>query len=188
MAICWFANDTSRRYRCEFSVDTEKIKVDIEYDIKLEISKRNGVVTWPPDQINERDIHLYDSESKLAYLIKDAFFFGANFRYNSFDNKEISTFISYTYFTTNQPSQIENLPSTPKIKKLKIFSKSISEYIGHPSTVINDTDEECSVSLSRKNHERNIEIGSNNIKQITISDSWSITTENHSISIEMTGS
>ena len=100
MSICYLNNDYEKKYRCEYRTETDIIKVDVEYDIGEEIELKNGVRVWDANTVfKNRDILIIDSDKKKSYLLKDAYYNGSFGRYGAFEEKNVSSFASGTFFS-----------------------------------------------------------------------------------------
>ena len=65
-----------------------------------------------------------------------------------------------------------DLQKMPKISKIRIFSKSINKLIGYPSLAIEKSEKEYVIRLSKEKLNNIIELNSNGIKNIVVSDDW----------------
>ena len=187
MSICYLNNDYEKKYRCEYRTETDIIKVDVEYDIGEEIELKNGVRTWDANTVfKNRDILIIDSDKKKSYLLKDAYYNGSFGRYGAFEEKNVSSFASGTYFSSNQIEKLMNLPIAPRTKRIKLYSKMVDEYNRHPSVNTINSDESYSIIMTKKEHKRVLDIKENNIKQIAVGDDWGVKLDLSEISVRMT--
>ena len=188
MSICWFNNDDKKKFRCEYSVEQDCIKVQVEYDIEQEIETGpDGVrVIGVNTTFKNRDILVVDVDSKKSFLLKNARYNGMSQRYGSYDDRQICIFVSDIYFAARTEDLIHLLP-TPKIKKIRLFSKMIADYLNRPSVGIHNTNDTCLITLTRNRDETGIDIGKNNIKRITLNDTWKMMDSGMSISIDISG-
>ena len=186
MPICFFNSDYGHRFRCEYDVRPESIKVDVEYNIGKELETEDGFINWSSEEeFNDRDILIVDSESKAAYLLKNASYSGMSSRYGTLDGKEITSFVANTYFKDSSPKRLMNLYPTPKIKRIRLYSPLIAGYLRHPSVQVIDTMESHSFVLSKKRQDKEILIENNNVNRVSIGDSWSSKYIQSAITIEL---
>ena len=186
MSICYLNNNYEKKYRCEYRIETDNIKVDVEYDIGEEIELKNGVRVWGAKTVfKDRDILIIDSDKKESYLLKDAYYNGSFERYGAFEEKNVTTFVSGTYFSGNQIEKLMSLHIAPKIKRIKLYSKMVDEYNRHPSVNTINTGESYSIIMTKKSHKRTVDIKENNIKQIAVGDDWGVQSGLSEISVKM---
>ena len=129
MPICIFNKDADHRYRCEYEVRPNSIKVDVEYDIGKELETEEGVRIWSSKvEFDDRDILIVDSESKASYLLKKASYAGMSSRYGTFDGKEITSFVSNTFF---KDSSHEKLMKELSDNQIKHYAQEIISLRNH---------------------------------------------------------
>ena len=186
MPICIFNKDADHRYRCEYEVRPNSIKVDVEYDIGKELETEDGIrILSSKVEFDDRDILIVDSESKASYLLKKASYAGMSSRYGTFDRKEITSFVSNTFFKDSSHEKLMKLYPTPKIKRVRLYSPLIAGYLRYPSVQIINTTESHSFVLSKKSKDKEILIGINNIKRVSIADEWNSEYSQSTITIEL---
>lgn len=190
MAVCCFENDYHKTYKCNYEIKERNIEIEAEYDISDEVEPVNGVKFFGSDtEYRERDILLIDYENKKNILLKNAYYVGYSNVLGTPDSKTVTKFQSSVYFEHGELDKLALLPATPKINRIKVFSKSINDLIGYPSLVIKKSDNEFSINLSKVNCSKSVEINSNNVKRITVADDWSSSQNGklHNITIDLNG-
>ena len=188
MSICWFNNDDKEKFRCEYSVEQDCIKVQVEYDIEQEIETGpDGVrVIGVNTTFKNRDILVVDADSKKSFLMKDAVFNGFSNRFGSYDDKNICAFVSGVYFEGKTEDLLQLVP-TPKVQKIRLFSRMIADYLNHPSVEILNSNDFCSIKLAKNMNEMGVDIGEKNIKRVLVSDTWKMTASKSNISVDISG-
>jgi len=185
MPVCYFNADYKECYRCEYEVKENGITVDVEYDIDDEMEVVNGIKCYGEDtKFNKRDILIIDHKGKTNYLLKSAYYAGGNIVFGTPDGGAITKFHSGIYFEHSDVDKISELPIMPKVNKIRIYSKIINQLINYPSLSIRSSDTEYIINLSRGQRGTSIEIDSNNIKRITISDDWNSERKRDCITID----
>jgi len=188
MPVCYFNADYKKCYRCEYEVKENGITVDVEYDIDDEIEAVNGIKWYGEDtKFNKRDILIIDYKGKANYLLKNAYYAGGNIVFGTPDGVAITKFHSRMYFEHSDADIIGELPNMPKVNKIRVYSKVMNELINYPSLSIKSSETEYIINLSREQRRTSIEIDSNNIKRITISDDWNSKRERERITIDFYG-
>lgn len=190
MAVCCFENDYHKTYKCNYEIKESTIEIEAEYDISDEVESVNGVKFFGSDmKYRERDILLIDYENKKNILLKNAYYAGYSNVLGTPDSKTVTKFRSNVYFEHDELDKLTLLPATPKINRIKVFSKSINDLIGYPSLLIKRSDSELSINLSKVNCSKSVEINSNNVKRITVADDWSSSQNSklHNITIDLNG-
>lgn len=173
MAVCYFNSDFKKKYDCEYEIENGSIKIIVEYDIMDEIEAVNGVKTYGGStEFAERDILIVDFQTKKNYLAKECYYAGANRVFATLDSGAKTTFRSRIFFSHEDVEKLANLPVTPKAKSIKVFSKSILDWIGYPSLSKETTDDSLEIKLSRTYRGISVPLNANYIKQITVSDDW----------------
>lgn len=174
MAVCFIDGNYNIQYKCSYNITNENdVEVDIEYDIGQEIEDKNGIrIEEGKSNFKERDILIIDSDNNKNYLLKNSYFIGYSNYYRSYEAKEIARFKGVLYFYNCNIEQIKMLKKTPKIKKIRIFSKSICDLIGRPSAAYKTNNEEYSVHLLKNHKAQIVEINQNNIAYIGVNDTW----------------
>lgn len=174
MAVCYFNDNYDKKYKCEYEKKNDSIEVTIEYDIISEIEPtKNGIRMYGTNtKFKERDILIIDSSSKTNYLLKDANYYGHNQLFATPDGKTTTKFFSNYYFYHQDYNKLANLPKNPKSKKIRLYSNLINEFIGYPSLSEEIKENEYIIKLLNEPKSQSIEINSNNIKSLKISDDW----------------
>lgn len=187
MAICFFNNNLSEKYRCTYQIDEEKICVNIEYEIENEIPCINGVRFIGSYDYATRDILIVDSDEKLCYLMKSAFYVGNSSRYAELDSAFITSFQSSIYFSNTRYDKLIAIPDNPRCSSLRIFSNSFIGMMGMNSYKRHSSVNEEVITLSRVKEDVDFDIITDKIKSIKFNDNWELTPdlENGKISINI---
>ena len=173
MPVCFFNTEYDTKYDCEYEIKDGIMEIVVDYDASEEIEPVNGVkVFGTKTEFEARDIFIIDFHSKKNYLAKGAYFAGINSVFGTPDGGSESKFRTNIFFEHEDAEQLCKLPETPKISKIKIFSKSILDWIGYPSLEIIKSKESHTIKLSKEYEGPSIEINQNYIKRIAISDNW----------------
>ncbi len=189
MAKCYFNNDLSEGFFCQYNI-SDRISVEVEYDLLNEIdADDNGLKS-----INEstsfanRDILVVDEDKHKSYLIKDACQSGMIYHYGPLDNRSIAVFSSFEYFwSDNNHQKLLALPKNPQVKSIRIKSKAVLECLRTYGVNILARDYAAQILQNKKQEVFSVDIGRNNIESISISDSWSSYMENYKISLDLSG-
>ena len=188
MPVCFFDDNYDNKYSCTYEISPESIKVDVDYDIGQEIESKDGVRVFSVETaFEQRDILIVDSALKNYYLLKHAQYNGMSNRYGTLDSRDITSFITSVYFKSDSVNKLMELLPNPKVKKIRLYSKAIAEYIKHPSVHISDSKEKYDIALSREKKAKVLEIKKNNIKQIAIADDWKCYKNYTFINVQMCG-
>lgn len=190
MAVCCFDAKYDKRYRCTYEIKEHIIEVEVEYDISEEIESIDGIKCWSANtEYKRRDILIVDYHNKRNILIKDAYYAGHNCVYGTPDGGETTKFQSYIFFEHGNLEKITLLPETPKVNKIRIYSKAINDLIGYPSLTLKKSDKEYVVALSKDDCSKGIDINQNNVKSITLADDWDSlkSSKLHKITIDFNG-
>lgn len=190
MPVCYMNANYDKQYRCEYDVKKSLIEVDVEYDIDDEIGAVDGVKTFGINtEFKERDILIVDHNKNKNYLLKNSYYAGLSCVYGTPDGGTRTKFQSHMYFEHSNFEKLDKLPNTPKVSKIKVFSKAINDLIGYPSLLTKSSDSEYVIKLSRDNTKKAIEINSNFIKEINVSDNWNSlqNRKEHNITIDFSG-
>ena len=131
MAVCFFNNDYENKYSCEYDIKQNGIEVIVDYEIDDEIeSDSNGIKSFGINtKFNERDILVIDYKNKINYLLKEACYNGHSEVSGTPDDSYKTKFFSNYYFKDKNYDKLANLKSNPKIKKIKVDSNIINEFI-----------------------------------------------------------
>ena len=121
---------------------------------------------------DERDILIVDYYSKRNLMLKDAYYAGNTEVYGTPDDSSKTKFRSKLFFEHSDLDKILHLLPTPKVSKIKVFSKSISDWIGTPSIKQVKTSDSITYELSKVYEGETISLNHNNVKSITLSDDW----------------
>ena len=188
MATCYFDSDLKKSYRCEYNIKDNSVNVTIDYDIHDELKKEKIIISNNMD-IKNRDIYIIDQGNKTYLLLKNAFYNGYINSWGTPDSKCQTKFQSIFFFKHNQYSKLFDLPVTPKVKKIKIYSYLITNLFGCPSVKRHETDEKYIIELNKKSTIHTVELQKNNIKNISIGDVWEskYSQKEHNIKIDFNG-
>ena len=189
MAVCYFNNKYDEKYSCQYEIKDDGIEVIVDYDIMDEIPAINGVRTFGSNtEFKERDILIIDYLSKMNYLLKNADCNGHSEVFGNPDGGYKTKFFTRYYFKYGSYEKLCEI-SNNNINKIRIYSKIINEFIGHPSVSKEEKENEYIIKLKRNVVKQNIEINENNIKYIEISDYWKseINEKNSKIDINLNG-
>lgn len=187
MSVCFFNMDYDHRYRCEYSIESELFKINVEYNIAKEVESINGVKYVSANtEYKDRDILVVDAAHNISYLLKNAFYAGASSRLGMLDGIITTSFVATEYFESTDPNHLMRLKPVPRVSKIKLYSKAITDYTLHPSVKRENTKEEIIIHLTKKNH-TDIEIKHNNIARISVGDNWYYNPQKYAIEIEMNG-
>ncbi len=174
MAVCYFDDKYDKKYDCQYEVKKDGIEVIVNYDIMDEIQAINGVRTFGSNtEFNERDILIIDYLAKMNYLLKKADCSGHTQVFGTPDGGSRTKFFSNYYFTNSSYEKLCNIPSSNKnIKKIRVYSNMINEFIGYPSLEKQKTDNEYIIKLKKDTIKQKILINTNNINYLEVSDNW----------------
>lgn len=173
MAVCYFNNDLTKKYNCEYTIDKESIVVTVSYNIIDEIPPVNGVIAIGNNtNFEDRDILIVDYKNNKNYLLKDAYYYGNSSIMGSPDGGDTTNFRSHIYFEHKDFNQLIRLQKMPKVKKIQIYSKTILDFIGCPSLTKTINDDSLTISLSKNRSKEQITLNKNYIKTISITDEW----------------
>lgn len=174
MSVCYFNNDYEKLYRCDYEIKEEGIYVKVEYNVHNEIPAVNGFRTFGTNtEFENRDILIIDYNTKMNYLLKEAFFKGCSTVSGTPDSGIKTEFFSRWYFYDKDYEKLSLLNGN-NIKKIRIFSKMINEFIGNPSVIQEKNENEHRIILKRDSTQEKMKINKNNVKQITLSDYWNV--------------
>lgn len=191
MAKCFFNNDDSKVYDCEYTIKDFGIEVSVDYDINDEIIPDGcGVRTLLANtSFKDRDIIIVDHRNKKNYLLKDAYYIGINFVWGSLDGCTKTRFRSRVYFYHKDYQKLLELKPIPKICKLRLYSDLINELIGHPSLLRKRTNDKMIIELKKEPEKIHIPINKSNIVEIILSDTWNYlySLKNSGISLSFSG-
>lgn len=175
MAVCFMFANYEEQYECEYCINKEFIEVDIKYDIEEEMEPENGVIVWTSNnEFKKRDILIIDSKNKRNYLLKNAYYMGKSSVCGTPDGGSKTKFRAEIYFEHVDYEKLMALRDMPKISKIRVFSKDINDVIDFSSVKIKESDKECIIELSKenKNTSRSIEVNSNGVKELSVSENW----------------
>lgn len=189
MAVCFFNKDYEKIFNCEYEKKNGGIEVTIEYAIDDEIEPdKNGAITLGADtKYKKRDILIVDSTSKVNYLLKDASYSGGEELCGPPDGKVTTKFFSSCYFYHEDYNKLQELLETPKVKKIRIYSNIVNEFIGSPSLSEEKNEKEYVIRLQKEPERKKVEINYNNVKALTISDDWKSNLITNEITIKLDG-
>ena len=117
-------------------------------------------------------ILIIDYQNKSNFLLKNARYVGRSSVYGTPDGGRKTKFRTRIYFSHGDYEKLVDLQKMPKISKIRIFSKSINKLIGYPSLAIEKSEKEYVIRLSKEKLNNIIELNSNGIKNIVVSDDW----------------
>lgn len=190
MSVCYFNKDYTQEYRCEYDIVDDGILVNVEYDIYSEIEPINNIiVVGASTEFKTRDILILDSNNKYNYLLKDAYYVGSSSVYARSDCVTKTKFKANLCLRNKDWESIAELPETPKISKLYIYSKSLTNHI-HCSGIREEISEkEINIILQRYPEKEIVAIGKNNIRNLSFYDYWSLKTndDGHKYTIDHLG-
>lgn len=189
MAVCYFNKDYKKIFNCEYVKKNDGIEVTVEYAIDDEIKpdKNSATIIYSNTQYKKRDILIVDSNSKMNYLLKEAGYSGREELYGPPDGKITTKFFSSCYFYHEDYNKLQELLETPKVKKIRIYSNIVNEFIGSPSASEEENEKEYVIRLQKKPERKKVEINYNNVKALTISDDWKYNLINNEIIIKLDG-
>lgn len=189
MAVCYFNKDYKKIFNCEYEKKNGGIEVTVEYAIDDEIKPdKNGAITIGSNtQYKKRDILIVDFTSKVNYLLKDASYSGDKELYGSPDGNVTTKFFSSCYFYHEDYNELQELLETPNVKKIRIYSNIVNEFIGSPSVSEKENEKEYIIKLQKEPERKNVEINYNNVKVLTISDDWKYNLINNEMIIKLDG-
>lgn len=189
MAVCYFNKDYEKIYNCKYEKKNDGIEVTVEYAIDDEIKPdKNGVtIIGYNTQYKKRDILIVDSNSKMNYLLKEAGYSGGKELYGPPDGKVTTKFFSSCYFYHENYDKLQELLETPKVKKIRIYSNIVNEFIGSPSAFEEENEKEHIIRLQKEQERKTVTINYNNVKSLTISDNWKYNLIANEIIIKLDG-
>ncbi|MED9924751.1 MAG: hypothetical protein UFI45_05740 [Clostridia bacterium] len=173
MAVCYFNDKYDEKYDCQYEVKKDGIEIVVNYDIDDEIPAINGVRTFGINtEFKKRDILIIDYQTKMNYLLKNAYYCGHSEVLGTPDGGYKTRFFSRFYFWDKNYEKICDLQNGNNIKKIRIYSNIINELIGYPSLYKEENKNEYIIKLRRDTSKQRVEVNLNNIKSIEISDDW----------------
>lgn len=134
----------------------------------------------------------YDYKYKCEYEIKDSII-EVEVEYEIEDEIDsvngVKIFGVNTYFQHFDLEKLGKIPNTPKVSRIKVFSKAINDLVGYPSLLIQSSDSKYSINLSREKTRKSVEINSGYVKMIIVGDDWKSqhNRRKHNISIDFSG-
>ena len=123
----------------------------------------------------------------MNYLLKEASYSGRNELYGPPDSKVTTKFFSSCYFYHENYNKLKELLETPKVKKIRIHSNIVNEFIGSPSVSREKLEKEYVIRLQKEPERRTVKINYNNVKSLTISDDWKYNLISNEIIIKLDG-
>lgn len=171
MIKCFFNGDYKHAYSCEYEYIDDSVLLKVEYDIQSneaeEVAPGIRIFT-ENNEFKNRDIVVLDISDNNYFLMKDARFVG----YKSWDifNSYETRFKSEFILINKEVNNLIDLDT--KISKIKILSKTLNRVIGNPSLVEHYSNEELKITLNRNIKRNRLDINTNNIKSISLSDDW----------------
>lgn len=187
MPACYFDNETDKVYDCEYKLIDGHIEIEVDgYDIMDEVEAINGIKSFGSNtEFKRRDITIVDYVTKKNYQAKQAYYAGHSTTYGTIDGGVKSKFRTSVFFEHGEIDKLKALKPTPKANKIRVYSKSIIDWIGYPSLKRINTDSALTYTLARECEGFSVSVGSNQIKQITISDYWNATQSIHGYDIHI---
>lgn len=189
MAVCYFNDKYDEKYDCQYEIKEDSIEVVAKYDIMDEIPEINGLRSFGSNtEFKKRDILIIDNRARMNYLLKAAHYCGHTEVLGSPDGGYKTKFSTRYYFKNGNYEELCNILNN-NIRKIRVYSKLINEFIGYPSLSREETENEYIIKLKRDAIKQKIEINSNNIKSIETSDNWKseLSRKNNKIDIELNG-
>lgn len=189
MAVCYFNDKYDEKYDCQYEIKEDSIEVVAKYDIMDEIPEINGLRSFGSNtEFKKRDILIIDNRARMNYLLKAAHYCGHTEVLGSPDGGYKTKFSTRYYFKNGNYEKLCNILNN-NIRKIRVYSKLINEFIGYPSLSREETENEYIIKLNRDAIKQKIEINSNNIKSIETSDNWKseLSRKNNKIDIELNG-
>ena len=179
MAVCYFNKNYDEKYDCIYEVKEDGIEVIVSYDINNELPETNGMMVFSSNtKFNKRDILIIDYQTRMNYLLKEAFYHGHSETFGTPDGGYKTKFFSSIYFYNKDYENLCNITDKNNISQIKVYSDTINDIIGHPSLYKEKNEDEYIIKLKKKPEKQVIDINKNNIKSIAISDDW-ISEHNH---------
>lgn len=173
MAVCYFNDKYDEKYDCQYEVKKDGIEIVVNYDIDDEIPAISGVRTFGSNtEFKKRDILIIDYQTKMNYLLKNAYYCGHSEVLGTPDGGYKTRFFSRFYFWDKNYEKLCDLQNGNNIKKIRIYSNIINELIGYPSLYKEENKNEYIIKLKRDTSKQRVEVNLNNIKSIEISDDW----------------
>lgn len=188
MAVCYFNKDYEKIFNCEYEKKNGGIEVTVEYAIDDEIKPdENRGIAIGSNTKYKKDILIVDSTSRMNYLLKEASYSSRNELYGPPDSKVTTNFFSSCYFYHVDYSILSELLETSKVKKIRIYSNIVNEFIGSPSVSREKLKKEYVIRLQKEPERRIVKINYNNVKSLTISDDWKYNLIANEIIIKLDG-
>lgn len=189
MAVCYFNKNYEKKFNCKYERKNGGIEVTVEYaiDDEIEPDENRGIAIGSNTKYKKRDILIVDSTSKMNYLLKEASYSGRNELYGPPDSKVTTKFFSSCYFYHENYNKLKELLETPKVKKIRIHSNIVNEFIGSPSVSREKLEKEYVIRLQKEPERRTVKINYNNVKSLTISDDWKYNLISNEIIIKLDG-
>lgn len=190
MSVCYFDDKYDDKYDCQYEVKKDGIEVIVNYDIDEEIPAINGVRTFGSNtEFKKRDILIIDQKTKMNYLLKKAYYYGYSEVFGTPDGGAKTKFFSSCYFKNRSYEKLCDIPHGNNIKKVRVYSNIINEFIGYPSLSRKKADNEYIIKLKIDTIKQKVEINSNNIKSLVVSDDWKseLSRKNNKIDIRLNG-
>lgn len=188
MAVCYFDADYSKKYDCSYELENNAVNVSVRYNIINEIEPVNGVrMIGANTEYRVRDILIVDYESKRSLVLKNAYYAGHSSILGTPDGKDQTTFRANVFFQHSDYDKLSSLPATPKVSKIRIFSKVVIDWIGHPSVLITKEKEKQTIELLKNHGVTTINLNHNNIKSISLSDDWTTQSSSKQIIVDLGG-
>lgn len=190
MAVCYFNKKYDKKYSCKYEIKEDGIEVVVDYNIIDEIPINDGVRAFGEStEFEKRDILIIDYQSKMNYLLKNAEFCNYSESIGTPDGGYKTTFFSSFYFYDKNLKKICNIINDKNIKKIKIYSRTINDFMENPTFYKEQNNGEYIIKLKRNNMNKVVKINENNIDSLILSEEWTNerNVKNTQINIELKG-
>jgi len=190
MSVCYFNNNFDVKYTCRYEFDGKRIEIVVDHDIMDEVEAVGGVKSFGVNtEFKTKDIFIIDHQTKQNYLVKDAWFSKANRVWGTPDGGAQTKYQSDVYFQHRNMHILSELSDESEIRKIKIYSKSITDWIGMHSVNMVVGDETTNITLFENHDGEKLVLKKNGIKQIIVNDSASCVHDykGHNIKIDISG-
>lgn len=172
MAVCYLDKRYNEKYDCQYEIKNNGIEIIVNYDITDEIPENNGLrILTNSTKFKNMDILIIDYYKGVNYLLKNAYYSGGSTVSGTPDGGYKTKFFSNIYFYDKKYERLYEIEDN-NIKKIKIYSNIINDFIGYPSLSQEKSDKEYVIRLKKDTEKKSIEINENNIKSLKISDDW----------------
>lgn len=190
MTVCFFNDDYDHKYSCEYEIVDQRFCVTVDYDIDDEIEAENDIKSFGPStEYKSRDILIVDQSAKTNFLLKDAYYAGSTSVFGSPDSGTKTRFKAIIFFKYRDPNALAELPITPKVRTIRVYSKSLYNYVNNRSVRFDYSDEETTIHLMKNTEKEIVNLKGVNIKEVSLYDLWSssVQSKDQKIVIDKTG-